>query len=382
MSIKNPDHIWKTTLFSASALGYVRTRIPALIRTAGGVLIAFCEGRDDKSDWAGINILQRRSLDGGETWDDVRVLVNGGGGPASNSTPIAGKDGTVHFLCQKGYNHVYYYRSGDDGLTWSEPREITSVFDQYKSEYDWKIVAPGPGHGIELKNGRLIVPLWLCLPAGPDVPGGDHRPSCATTIASDDGGLTWKRGDIIANTGGDFLHPSECVVAELPDGSVMINMRSESACHRRLVSVSPDGLTGWSKPAFDEALFDPVCMGSLLSAINPKTGAPVLIFCNPDTRHDPHEYNVVHCCRRENGAVRLSHDNGKTWPESRVIDAGPFGYSDMAFAPDGTVYCAYDTGSWGKPPHHNPEYVAFVRFPLEWITANPSTLSPQQTALR
>ncbi|RRJ95676.1 exo-alpha-sialidase [Opitutaceae bacterium TAV4] len=376
MDTKNIDQIWKTTVFSASALGYDKIHVPALTRTKKGVLLAFCEARKGPGgDWGAINILLRRSTDNGETWDDARVLVNGGGGPASNAVPISTRDGVVHFLCHKGYKHIYYYRSEDDGLTWSEPREITSVFDQYKTEYDWKVAAPGPGHAIELKNGRLLVPIWLCVPGGAAVEGGDHRPSCVSTIASDDGGLTWQRGDIIANNAGPIHNPNECAVAELADGSVMINIRSESAKHRRLVSVSPDGLNRWSEPAFDEALYDPVCMASFLSARDPKTGGHVLLFCNPDSRYDLQEYNKIHYCRRENGVIKLSRDGGKTWSEQRVIEAGPFAYSDLAIAPDGTVFCIYNTGAWGRLPHHNPEYAAFVRFPLEWIAANPSVRS-------
>ncbi|WP_052360776.1 sialidase family protein [Geminisphaera colitermitum] len=373
MNTTNTNHIWKTTLFSAPALGYALTRIPALVCTKNGVLLAFCEGRDDKSDWADINIIYRHSTDGGETWSDARIILDGEGGPASNSTPIAGKDGTVHFICQKNYKDVYYYRSTDDGLTWSEPRDITSVFDHYKAEYDWEVIAPGPGHAIELKNGRLLVPVWLCDPAGPALVGGDHRPSCVSTIASDDGGLTWKRGDIIANTTDIIRNPSECTVAELSDGRVMINIRSESKGYRRLVSISADGTTGWTKPVFDEALYDPICMASFLSATDPETGKKVLLFCNPDSRHDLEDKDALHFRSRSNGVIKLSRDDGKTWSEWRLIDGGRFGYSDLASDSNGNVYCAYDTAMWGETLHHGWKEIVFVRFPLDWISANPFT---------
>ncbi len=364
-------HIWKTTLFSAPALGYALTRIPALVYTRNGVLIAFCEGRDDKSDWADIDIIYRRSLDGGETWSNVRILLDGGGGPVSNATPIAGRDGALHFICQKNYKDVFCYRSEDDGLTWSEPREITSVFSQYKSEYNWKVVAPGPGHAIELKSGRLLVPVWLCDPAGAGVSGGDHRPSCVSTIASDDGGLTWKRGDIITDTTDVILNPSECTVAELADGRVMINIRSESKNYRRLVSVSADGLTGWTSPVFDEALYEPICMASFLSVADPKTKQNVLLFCNPDSHHDLEDKDALHFRSRSNGVIKLSRDGGKTWPEWRPIEGGRFGYSDLAYNPNGIVYCAYDTAMWGETLHHGWKEIVFARFPLDWIAANP-----------
>jgi sialidase-1 len=368
---KIPD-FRKIAIFEAATLGYDLVHVPALIRTAGGTLLAFCEGRQRSGgDWADIDLLQRCSHDGGKTWDNVRVLVRGKGGPASNATPIATRDGIVHLLYQRNYNCLSILRSGDDGATWSEPREITSVLESFKPEYDWKIFAPGPGHAIELSNGRLLAPVWLCDPAGPGVPGGDHRPSCAATIASDDGGLTWKRGDIVANTAAPILNPSECTVAELSGGRVMINIRSESTNHRRLTSISPDGLTRWSSPIFHEDLYEPVCMAGFLSVLEPGTRNPILLFTNPDSRHDPVEHNkALHFGSRENGVIKLSRDEGKTWPEARVIEAGPFGYSDLAFDPNGIVYCIYVTGRWGKPPHHHSDYVAFVRFHLDWIRLN------------
>jgi len=222
-----------------------------------------------------------------------------------------------------------------------------------------------------LTGGRLLVPVWLCNPAGKAVPGGDHRPSCVATIFSDDHGATWQRGDIVVDTTPEVLNPSECVAAQLSDGRVMLNIRSESKPHRRLVAFSADGAHGWSKPAFDEELYEPVCMASLLAAIDPRSGRRVLLFCNPDSRHRSEEANKVHFTSRENGTVRLSKDDGATWPAVRVIDAGPFSYSDLAASPDGTVYCLYEAGLWGKPPHYVNTHMALARFSIEWVESAP-----------
>jgi len=360
-------------VFEAIKLGYLQTRIPSIVSTARGTLLAFCEARRGSGDWAEIDIVMRRSFDGGAIWDDVKVLAKSGGGPVSNSTPIVGCDGTIHFLYQQDYARCFYIYSMDDGVTWSKPREITEAFSSFRPEYDWEVIAPGPGHAIQLKSGRLIVPVWLCDPAGSEVPGGDHRPSCVSTIHSDDNGFSWSRGEIALNTTLEFLNPSECAVAELSDGSVMLNIRSESAKHRRIISISPDGAVGWANARFEEALYEPVCMAGFLGITDPRNGRNILLFCNPDSRHKPEESAPeVHFCARENGVIKISYDDGETWPASRVIDAGPFSYCDLAAAPDGTIYCLYESGIWGEPPHHQNTHIALAKFSLEWVENNPA----------
>ncbi len=126
-------------------------------------------------------------------------------------------------------------------------------------------MAPGPGHGIQLAGGRLLVPVWLS--SG----GRQHRPSCVAVICSDDHGRTWRRGDIVARHSPATPNPSESVAVQLTDGRVMLNIRNESRRFRRLVAFSPDGATRWTEPAFDESLFEPVCMASMVRAV-PRPG--------------------------------------------------------------------------------------------------------------
>ncbi len=360
-------------VFDAARLGYVQTRIPALIRTDAGTLIAFCEARRAPGDWSQIDIVSRRSTDGGRSWGEVQMVARsaGQGEPASNACPIVGANGTLHFLNHHTYKRILHRVSHDDGLTWSEPRDITAAAKSFRDEYNWKVFAPGPGHGIRLRNGRLLVPVWMSIPGGPGLPGGDHRPSCVATLYSDDEGETWKRGEIIMRTQSEFVNPNESTLAQLSDGRVIINSRSESLCHRRLFSISPDGIRHWSSPVFDDSLFEPVCMASLLATRDPDTGKEVLLFCNPDSRHDPRELDAVRSCSRSNGIIRLSRDGGTTWPVARVIDAGPFSYSDLAASPDGTVYCLYECGLWGNHAYHHNTHVALARFSLRWIKEGP-----------
>lgn len=366
-----------TEVFNAQRLGYSTTRIPALVLTGKGTLLAFCEGRvSSASDWASMDILMRRSTDGGDSWSKPFVIAERDtvGRPTTNSVPIVDRDGSIHFLYERNLNgaHFYYVRSIDDGVTWSSPRDITGVIDQYKPEYDWKVAAPGPGHGIQLLNGRLVVPIWLCDPDS-TIPGGSQRPSCVATIYSDDHGANWKRGDLITDNGDAIngiadtvVNPSESVLVELNDGTVMMNLRSESRSHKRLVFYSPDGASHWSGPALDEKLYEPICMASMIS-LNRFSGKDYLLFCNPDSRNDPASRNLLagKSGKRENLSLKLSYDAGKSWPVNKVIDAGPSSYSDMTVSKKGIVYVLYEHvegfGKW------TPQ-IMLARLNLSWLT--------------
>src|ERR1051325_1916186 len=203
----------KVDLFEAEKGGYALFRIPGIVITAKGTMIAYCEARLDTKDWGQSDVMMRRSRDGGKTWGQPRALVKVHGGfernPAAvekklgkdgavtvnNPVMIASKDGTVHCLYCVEYMRCFYMKSGDDGATWSAPVEITSAFEGLRPAYPWRVLATGPGHGIELRNGRLLVAVWLSRGTG----GGAHRPSAVSTIYSDDAGKSWKAGEIVAN---------------------------------------------------------------------------------------------------------------------------------------------------------------------------------------
>ncbi|HUR54816.1 MAG TPA: sialidase family protein, partial [Gemmataceae bacterium] len=265
--------IERVDVFTADTGGYKLYRIPGVVVTSKGTVLAYCEARkSDRGDWGTIDILLKRSTDGGKTWGGSQMIADVPGPKAKNPVALAQKlaepgavtynnpvmtadrSGAVHLLFCLEYMRCFYSRSDDDGKTWTAPAEITATaFDPFKKDYDWKVLATGPGHGIQLKGGRLVVPVWLSLGTG----GHAHRPSVVTTVYSDDGGKTWKGGDICVPNTAEWINPNESAVAELPDGRVMLNARSESKANRRLVTISKDGATGWSKPAFDDALLEP-----------------------------------------------------------------------------------------------------------------------------
>lgn len=359
---------------------YATTRIPALVATKKGTLLAFCEARvQNPYDWADMDILLRRSTDGGKSWLPVQVFAaRRPKQPTSNCTPVVDADGkTIHVLYQRNYANCYYVKSTDEGATWSEPVDITYAFDAFRPEYNWKVLAPGPGHAIQLargvRRGRIVVPVWLCEP-DPTKKYGDHRPSCIATVYSDDSGKTWQRGAIVANNGDrigndTLVNPSENVAVELADGRVMLNIRSESNPQRRLVAYSPDGATNWTKPLFDDELFDPVCMASLIRL--PKEGSekPALLFINPDSQTDSgYAIKTLNYRKRQNLVAKLSTDEGKTWSVKKVIEPGQAGYSDVAVGPDGMIYCLYETNAGGVDAKNSRYHVILKRFNRAWLT--------------
>lgn len=345
----------ETTIVFEPGGEYASMRIPALVLTQQGTLLAFCEGRiSTSSDWADMDMLLRRSTDGGKTWEPAIVVApRQGGMPTSNATPIVDRNGTVHLVYQRGYANAYYTQSTDDGNTWSPAVDITYAFDAFKPEYNWQVLAPGPGHSIQLTSGRLLVPVWLCDPAKL-LPHKSHYPSRVATIYSDDTGRTWKRGAILPDTPA-VKNPSEHMAVQLTDGRVMLNIRHSTGNHRRGISYSPDGISGWTTPVLDDELYEPVCMASILRVND--NGKPALLFSNPDTRHAPKP-------PRKNLTLRMSYDEGQSWPVQQVVDTSFSGYSDLAVGKDGTVYCLYETNTVAQGWYYS---LVLKRFPLEWV---------------
>jgi len=384
----------RTDLFEGGKGGYATYRIPGIIATAKGTLLAWCEARKSGGDWDDIDILMRRSTDGGKTWGNPMVLVDaegveentavtenassiGGntkGGTANNPVMIADEDGTVHFVYCVEYSRAYYAYSKDDGQTFSEPVEITSTFEKFRPEYNWKVIATGPGHGIQLKNSRLLIPLWMSTG---EFENG-HRPSVVATIYSDDYGKTWEAGDIAVHHQKPYLYPennqpqafadpNETMAIQLADGRVMLNSRSESPEHFRIVTIGKDGAGGWDNPVFDPELFDPVCMGSIVRFTEkPEYGKNRILFALPNTPDDPKRFGKV-ARAREKLTVRMSYDEGKTWEVSKLIEPGISAYSDMAVGPDKSIYLLFEReGIDGN--QYRIKYLTVAKFNLEWLT--------------
>jgi sialidase-1 len=336
-------------VFVSGQQGYHTYRIPSLLVSKKGTLLAFCEGRKhSRSDTGDIDLLLRRSTDGGKTWGPIQVVWDEGANTCGNPCPVLDRvTGTIWLLMthnlgqdteaqlvtgkSKGARTVWVTKSSDDGATWSKPVDITK--DVKRADWTW--YATGPGIGIQLKSGRLVIPC------DNKVAGTQARQ--AHVIYSDDSGATWKLGGVV----GPGCNESQ--VVELANGSLLLNIRSYQGNNRRLVALSKDGGLSWSKPVADETLIEPVCQASILRVPGPGGG---LLFSNPAST------------KREKMTVRLTRDEGKTWPVARSLHEGPAAYSCLAALADGTLACLYERGS--KHPY---ETITLARFTLDWLAA-------------
>jgi sialidase-1 len=379
--------IEKQDLFTAGEdPAYSLYHIPGVVVTAKGTVLAWCEARKRAagvSDWDDIRILLRRSVDEGKTWSPPKSIADVPGpktknpfalamknvDPAdvtyNNPVLIADRDGTVHMLFCLEYMRTFYQRSTDDGLSWSQPTEITPAFEAFKKDYDWKVLATGPDHSIQLRTGRLIVPVWLSTGTG----GNAHRPSVTATIYSDDHGQTWKAGDIAVPCTDEWINPNETVAIELADGRVLLNVRSESKAHRRLITTSPNGATGWSTPKFDDALLEPICMAGIVRYQH--EGQSLILFSNPHNLDKAKGKAEPGKSRdRKNVSIKLSRDEAQTWPVNKTLEPGPSMYSDIAVTHSGTILCFYGRSgdSQGLAAFAGGR-LTLARFNLEWLTA-------------
>jgi len=319
-------------LFQRGTNGYHTYRIPAVVVSSQGTLLAFCEGRKESAaDDGDIDLLLVRSFDGGKTWGDVQLIHDAGSHTAGNPAPVVDRDtGEIILPFCINNNTVWVTKSSDDGATWSTPREITK--DVKLPGWTW--YATGPCHGIQLSSGRLLIPC-------------DHN-GAAHVIYSDDHGETWKLGASVM--GGT----NESVAVETVDKLVYINCRNtrNNGKTHRAYAWSSDGGESFSSTEWASELIEPICQASLVRLSTTAThGKNRVLFSNPASQ------------RRERLTVRLSYDECKSWNAGRIVHFGPAAYSDLCVLPDGTIGCFYERGA------HSPyEKLTFARFNLEWLT--------------
>lgn len=333
--------------------GYHTYRIPALVVTAEGTVLAFCEGRKNSPrDNGDIDLLLKRSRDNGATWSEQIVVYEEGGDAEitiGNPCPIVDRHGVIHLLFTRNNKRLFYTRSTDDGRAWAEPREHTEILDGF--DYPLVRVATGPVHGIQLRSGRLVVPVWVCDCEVKDrAKNPTFRQYQSGVIYSDDEGRTWETGKLVPPTINSL---NECTVLERADGSLLLNMRAYRA-GARAISESTDGGVTWSSPVLDSQLPCPTCQASII-----RLSAEAVVFSNPASK------------TRDKLTIRLSADQGRTWSQSRVLEPGPAGYSDLAITQDGDVLCIYECGE----KVYN-EKIAIARLSRAWILDRSGSKTP------
>ncbi|MBE6651684.1 MAG: exo-alpha-sialidase [Ruminococcaceae bacterium] len=296
---------------------YAVYRIPSLVITDNGTLLACYECRNSQSDWAQIDIKIIRSVDRGDSWQTVEIIL--GNGHTLNNPMLTSDKGVIHLLYCRDYKELFYKKSADDGESFGKASDITHVFEQNDRFYN--VAAIGPGHGI-VHNGNILLPVWFAYNHEDEKA---HHPSFVKTICSNDSGKTWKLGEIIHKE--DMIDPSECALA-VWQNKVVISIRNESHCRKRAFAVSENGYCNWSEPIYMDALPDPICMGSM--------------FHTDDALY---HINCANTSVRENLTIKISHDMFESYDSVLVDELG--GYSDIAVK-DGEIYVIYERDIW-KP---------------------------------
>ncbi|AUA14274.1 exo-alpha-sialidase [Streptomyces sp. SID8382] len=356
--------------FRAGTEGYASYRIPAVVLTHAGTVLAFAEGRVDSSaDYGRIDLVLKRSADGGRTWGALQIVARNGDGTAGNPAPVVldggphdGRVLLVHIrsaasatedrirrgeVSAADGRRVWLTYSDDDGASWSGAREITAS----TKRPEWRWYATTPGHALQLRYGahagRIVIPGNHSLP--PTVPGDDGtegRYNGGHDLLSDDDGATWRIGYVDDNPDG-YVNVNETTAAQLPDGRVYFNTRTDAeAPGNRADAHSGDGGATLDLPFRPQAgLVAPVVEGSVLHLGEPDA----LLFSGPA---DP-AYRALM-------TVRTSHDGGVTWRPTHTVNGLPAAYSDLVRLDDATVGLLYETGDFSAY-----STITFRRIPME-----------------
>ena len=326
-------------IFKSGSEGYNTFRIPSIITTDSGVVLAFAEGRKNSSSDSGdIDLVLKRSTDGGKTWGDLIVIRDDSTNVCGNPSPVIDrKTGKIFLLStwNRGDDteseiinmtsvdtrRVYVMNSIDEGLSWSKPIEIT---DKVKKP-NWTWYATGPVHGIQIregsKKGRMIIPC--------DHIEANTKKYYSHIIYSDDGGSSWNIG---GTTPQDQVN--ECSVAEIGKGKLILNMRNYDRTQmNRKISISNDYGESWGDIYDDKALVEPICQASILRYSFKGYGRNDLLFINPADKN-----------KRLNMTLRLSSDLGRTWTREFLLHEGPSAYSDITKLRNGNIGCLFEAG--------------------------------------
>jgi len=330
------EAVQQVDVFRSGTEGYHTYRIPAIVLTGKNTLLAFCEGRKTSSSDAGdIDLVLRRSSDGGKTWQPMQVVYEEGGTAKitiGNPCPVVERaTGTIWLPFCRNNDRVFVTKSTDNGLTWDKPVEVT----RHVKKPEWRWYATGPGHGIQLHGGRLVTPC--------DCGDGTDKKQHSLVFYSDDRGQTWKLGGVTEAA------MDECEVVELVDKSLILCMRNYRGKQRRAFATSSDGGLSWSPPVHHKQVYCPTCQASIHRYSPPPAGAKNRIL-----------YSGPGGPGRKNMTIRLSYDEGKTWPVAKVLYDGSAAYSDLVVLPDGHLGCLYERDNYRK--------ITFARFSLDWLT--------------
>ncbi|QEH38844.1 Sialidase precursor [Aquisphaera giovannonii] len=331
--------------------GYFAYRIPAIEVAADGSLLAFAEARKHGLDDPGfgkqdIDLVLRRSRDGGRTWSPMKVVEDPGelwsaANPAALVDRSSGRVWLLYLRCKPGRNtetarpgtddsQVLARTSDDHGETWSDPIDLTRVSRDF-DDPRWRCSVVGPGGMIQDRRGRLLAACWRFAPFG------------NFALSSEDHGKTWRRSAMVPAAMGD-----ECQLVELADGRLMMDIRQEEG-DRRAFSLSDDGGKSWSPHRPGLPATPVACAIERLPGASPGEGDRIA-WTGPK---GPGRRDLV---------VRISSDEGRTFPAERLIAAGHAAYSDLAVLKDGSLGVLWERGA-----DRGYQFVTFTRLTRDFL---------------
>ena len=388
-SSSQPPEFSKTVVWESGEGNVEGYRIPGIVVTGKGTVLAFAEARVDYRDETPNHLVLKRSEDGGKTWSNTIYIEKSDGSywaehkdeiasvdnvlkkeVWTNVAPIVDKvtnrifffyalnEGSINGKNLQRYTKVFYKYSDDDGCTWSVRKEITDllnvnelgksnldengnpVLDMNGFPCDYRGRAfhmPGPGHGIQLSSGRLLLQVWSRTALGKVDEAGvfqsipiEERRYGMSTLYSDDHGETWQYGSSF----GENVRMGEARMVELDNGDVYMNSRytSEEKNNYRATAISHDGGKKWTDISIDKNFpLSNQCDAGLIELKIKETS--YLLYCKNESTEG-----------RKNLVLKYSSDNGKSWSTGKSIDQGSVSYSDLAVLPDNTILILYETG--------------------------------------
>lgn len=331
-------------VFVSGTEGYRIFRIPAIIRLPDGNLLAFAEGRvTGGADFGDIDIVLKRSRDKGRTWSALQKVTDNDTLQSGNPAPVVDlmdpryPQGRIFLFYNtgnvtendirkgKGYKQVWYVTSVDGGVSWSAPVDITlqvhrqyqpAIHPAYDNKEDWRCYANTPGHAEQFQQGKYKGRIYVAANHSAGPPQADASDYRAHGFYTDDHGNSFHLSDVV-----DIPGSNEASATALPGGRLMMNIRNQKGDYRsRIVALSNNGGQRWDTVYFDKQLPDPVCEGSILN-LSPRSKRAVLAFSNNASEK-----------HRDSLTIRISFDEGRTWPRSWLVEAGAAGKKGDATA--------------------------------------------------
>ena len=353
------QEITRVPVYEMNTYGSRYYRIPALAVAADGTLLAVADQRGDAlNDLPNtISVVVRRSSDNGMSWSDPVVIAKGDkstdktyGDPA---VVVDRQSGTIMvFFCgDKGFwdsrynpsmrQGLYFVKSLDNGLTWSEPVRFDSQV--YKSNWQGGFIASGSA--VQLESGRIMCVVNAHTSTSP----GYNQEQYA--IWTDDLGETWHTGSGSATPSGNG---NESKLIELENGDLLMSIRGQG---NRMYAVSTDGGDTWGAIRRWTDMDSADCNGDIIRYSSSSDGKSRIL------------HSVPNSSIRENVTVFLSYDEAASWPVKKTICSDKSAYSSLTVLPDGSVGCLVEEGKWDSNMAGPDGFtIAFYRFGIDWLT--------------